>query len=74
MLCLWRSPAPARDRSPIAYKNTVIIPVGGRGQAVMAFNQNEGSVAWKKQDFDSSPSSSLLVSVDVAPLSPRQSN
>jgi outer membrane protein assembly factor BamB len=45
--------APARDSgyscSPIGYKNTVIIPVGGR--PVMAFNQNDGNVAWKKQDL-----------------------
>ncbi|HEU0007059.1 MAG TPA: PQQ-binding-like beta-propeller repeat protein, partial [Terriglobia bacterium] len=46
--------APRRDRgyscSPVAYKQTVILPVGGPGQAVMAFNQKDGTVAWKKHD------------------------
>jgi outer membrane protein assembly factor BamB len=59
---------PARDRgyscSPVAYNETVIIPVGGRGQAVMAFNQKDGSVVWKKHDFSSSPSSPLLINLD----------
>jgi len=29
----------------------------------MVFSQNDGNVAWKKQDFDSSPSSPLLINV-----------
>jgi outer membrane protein assembly factor BamB len=60
--------APARDRgyscSPIAYKNMVILMVGGPGQALMAFNQKDGSVVWKKQNFDPSPSSPILITVD----------
>src|SRR5688572_23090760 len=53
--------APVRGRgyssSPLAYKNTIILPVGGPGQAVMAFNQKDGTVAWKKQDLEWGPSS-----------------
>jgi len=60
--------APRRDRgyscSPVAYKQTVILPVGGPGQAVMAFNQKDGSPAWKKLDLASSPSSPLIINVD----------
>lgn len=50
--------------NPIAYKNTVILMVGGAGHAIMAFNQNDGTVAWKKQNFDNSYSSPLLIKVD----------
>ncbi len=60
--------APSRGRgyscSPIAYKNLVILTVGGPGQALMAFNQKDGSVVWKKQEFDNSPSSPILINVD----------
>jgi outer membrane protein assembly factor BamB len=50
--------------SPVAYKGTVIVFVGGRGQAVMAFDQRDGRVAWKRQDMELSPNSPLVISVD----------
>jgi outer membrane protein assembly factor BamB len=50
--------------SPLAYKNTVIVLVGGAGNALMAFNQKDGSVAWKKHDFKNSTSSPILINVD----------
>lgn len=50
--------------SPIAWKNTVIMMVGGTGHALMAFNQKDGKVVWQKQDFENSPSSPLLIHVD----------
>ncbi len=50
--------------SPIAYRDTVILPVGGAGQGIVAFNQKDGSVAWKNQDFELSPSSPILIEVD----------
>lgn len=50
--------------SPIAYKDTIIMTVGGAGQALMAFKQKDGSIAWKKQDLDVSPSSHMIVKVD----------
>ncbi len=37
--------------SPIAWKNTVIMKVGGAGHALMAFNQKDGKVVWQKQNF-----------------------
>lgn len=49
--------------NPIAYKNTVIMMVGGAGHALVAFNQRDGAVVWKKQDFDNSYSSPLLIKV-----------
>src|SRR5262249_34966791 len=50
--------------SPIAYKDTVIVAVGGRGQAVVAFRQKDGAIVWKKHDFAKSPASPILINVD----------
>lgn len=50
--------------SPIAYRDTVIVPVGGRGKSVMAFRQADGSVAWAKNDFDNVYSSPVMINVD----------
>ncbi|MGH9837171.1 MAG: PQQ-binding-like beta-propeller repeat protein [Blastocatellia bacterium] len=50
--------------SPLAWKNTVIVTVGGAsGQALMAFEQKTGKVVWKKQSFELSPSSPILITV-----------
>ena len=51
--------------SPIAYKNTIILTLGGGpGQTLIAFNQKDGSVAWKNQTLDMSPASPTLINVD----------
>jgi len=50
--------------SPLAFRETVIVPVGGHGRAVMAFRQQDGSVVWAKNDFDNAYSSPLLIDVD----------
>jgi outer membrane protein assembly factor BamB len=50
--------------SPIAYGSTIVLTVGGRGQAVMAFDGKTGAVAWKAHDFDPSPASPILINVD----------
>jgi outer membrane protein assembly factor BamB len=50
--------------SPIAYKDVVIVTVGGPGQAVVAFRQKDGALAWKKHDFTPSQSSPLLIDLD----------
>lgn len=50
--------------SPIAYKNTVIVTLGGKGQTLIAFNQKDGTVAWKNQSLDMSPASPIIVNVD----------
>jgi outer membrane protein assembly factor BamB len=59
--------APLADRgyapSPVAFGNTVILPVGGRGHAVMAFNQGTGAVVWRRHDFEESPASPMLITV-----------
>ena len=49
--------------SPIAFRDTIVVPVGGRGRAMMAFNQADGAVAWSKNDFGNVYSSPLLINV-----------
>lgn len=50
--------------SPLAYKNLVIMQVGGQGNALVAFNQKDGSVVWKKHDFKNSTSSPIIINVE----------
>lgn len=50
--------------SPLAYKNTVVMLVGGQGNALIAFNQKDGSVVWKKHDYKNSTSSPIIIDVD----------
>ena len=49
--------------SPIAYKNTIILTVGGHGHAVIALNPLDGSLVWAKNDLGNSPSSPVLINV-----------
>jgi len=50
--------------SPIAYGENVILPVGGRGQALVAFDRTSGDVAWKNEDFGMAPASPVLIDVE----------
>ena len=60
--------AAAPDRgyscSPLLYNGTVIVTVGGAGQAVAAFNQETGALVWKNGSFDKAPASPILIDVD----------
>jgi outer membrane protein assembly factor BamB len=60
--------APIDDRgyssSAIAYRDTVIVPAGGPGSSVVAFNQKNGAVAWKSGNFPLSPGSPIIITVD----------
>ena len=49
--------------SAIAFRETVIVPVGGRGKALMAFQQADGKVAWSRNDFGNVYSSPLFIDV-----------
>jgi len=49
--------------SPIAYKNTVIVPVGGEGQSLVAFDKKDGHVVWKQHSFKNSYSTPKVVDV-----------
>jgi len=51
--------------SPIAWKDTVIIPGGApdgkEGLSVLAFKQSDGSLAWKNQSFEVTHASPILI-------------
>jgi outer membrane protein assembly factor BamB len=46
--------------SPVAYRDTVILPVGGPGAALVAFDQATGEIRWQAHDFRNSYSSPNL--------------
>jgi outer membrane protein assembly factor BamB len=60
--------APDIDRgmanSPLLFGNTIIVPIGGRGQAVGAFDPGTGALIWKAGDVSYSPASPILITVD----------
>jgi outer membrane protein assembly factor BamB len=47
--------------SPMAYEDTIIVPAGGAGRALMAFRQKDGSLVWSKGDFKNAYSSPILI-------------
>jgi len=50
--------------SPILYKDTVIVLVGGKGASVVALNKDDGKIIWKNQDFENSYSTPKVVKID----------
>ena len=60
--------APPPDRgyspSPIQYRNTIIVPAGGPGQSLIAFDHQTGAVAWKNGDYQIAPASPILITAD----------
>jgi outer membrane protein assembly factor BamB len=50
--------------SPLLYKDTIILTVGGKDQALVAFKVKDGSIAWKSLSVDISPTSPILINVD----------
>lgn len=50
--------------SPLAYRNTIIVQVGGIGRALMAFERASGKPVWQSQSFRNSSSSPIIINVD----------
>ncbi len=50
--------------SPIAWGDTVILPLGGEAPGAVAFHQADGEIVWRSERFDSAQSSPVLVEVD----------
>ena len=50
--------------SPLAYNDKIVMMVGGPASSRVAFNQKDGTVAWKKHDFKNSTSSPIVINVD----------
>ncbi|HUF48798.1 MAG TPA: PQQ-binding-like beta-propeller repeat protein [Vicinamibacterales bacterium] len=53
--------------SPLAWQDTIICSVGGAGQAVMAFRQADGAVAWTSGDFLVAEAAPILIDVGGQP-------
>ena len=43
------------------YRDTIILPAGGSGQAMMAFWQSDGSTVWKQGNDGNAYSSAVLI-------------
>ena len=50
--------------SPLAFAQTVILPLGGSGRGVVAFDRETGAVAWRSHEFALAPGSPVLIDVD----------
>ncbi len=50
--------------SPIEYRDTVIALVGGEGKSIVAFDKNDGSVAWQSMSYKNSYSTPRVHEVD----------
>lgn len=50
--------------SPFIYKETVVMLVGGKGHAIVAFDKKDGKELWKKHDFGNSYATPKLINVD----------
>ena len=60
--------APAIDRgmanSPLLFNNTILLPIGARGQALGAFNLDTGAAVWRAGHANYSPASPIVIEVD----------
>lgn len=50
--------------SPLAFGENLILPLGGSGRGVVAFDRRTGAVAWRSAEFDLAPGSPLLIDID----------
>ena len=50
--------------SAFGYEDTIIVPVGGAGHSLVAFDRKTGDVKWQKHDFKNSYSTPKLINVD----------
>ena len=49
--------------SPIAYGRTVLVPLGGSGQGVVALDRETGATVWRSPALDLAPGSPVLIEV-----------
>jgi outer membrane protein assembly factor BamB len=50
--------------SPCAYRNTVVLPVGGKGKGLVAWDIQTGSEAWKGGNFKPTYASVFVIQLD----------
>jgi len=71
---LWRhdlikdfgAPGPNRGmaNSPLLFNDTIVLPIGGRGQALGGFNPETGALLWKGGSVEYAPASPITIDVD----------
>jgi len=49
--------------SPLIFEDTVILPLGGSGRGVVAFQSETGAIAWQSPPFDLGPGSPVLIEI-----------
>ena len=49
--------------SPLIFEETVILPLGGSGRGVVAFQSETGALAWQSPPFDLGPGSPVLIDI-----------
>lgn len=47
--------------SPLLYRETIIVPVGGKGSGLMAFRQSDGTRIWSGGDMENAYSSPIIL-------------
>lgn len=50
--------------SPIAFRDSIIVPAGGKGKALMAFQITDGKLLWSRNDLPNAYSSPILINLD----------
>ncbi|MBL8175040.1 MAG: PQQ-binding-like beta-propeller repeat protein [Bryobacterales bacterium] len=50
--------------SPIAFRDSVIVPAGGPGKALMAFHVSDGRLLWSRNNLPNAYSSPILINLD----------
>jgi outer membrane protein assembly factor BamB len=50
--------------SPLLFKDTLIVPLGGKDQALAAFSLKDGKLVWKGGDLVVAPASPTLIDLD----------
>jgi outer membrane protein assembly factor BamB len=50
--------------SPLAFEDTIIVPLGGSGHGVVALNPTTGAVVWRSDAFPVAPGSPVPITVD----------
>jgi outer membrane protein assembly factor BamB len=53
--------------SPLPFKDNIIVPVGGKGAALMSFRQDSGKVVWSGETSDNAMSSPVLMTLAGKP-------
>jgi len=49
--------------SPMLYRDTVIVPCGGKGRAILSLKPSDGSIVWSRLDHGNVYSSPMLINV-----------